>query len=95
MDNVVIWPEFVDACLELVSVQYVLIEEADEARAAYAFLTLAQSGALDVDKIIWADTTAPEQARRSCVSFEDGRWVQRDGQYRIYDIHQTALDCTG
>ncbi len=79
MDNVVIWPEFVDACLELVSVQYVLIDEADEARAVHAFLTLAQSGALDVDNILWADTTAPEHARRSSVSFNDGRWVPSDG----------------
>jgi hypothetical protein len=42
-DNVVIWSEYVDACLALESVLYVLIEESDEARASYSFLILSEA----------------------------------------------------
>jgi hypothetical protein len=86
-DNVAIWPDFVDACLALQSVRYVLIEDSDEERASYSFLVLFTARDFRDGEIIWDEISAPEDARRSHISFENGNWIQRDGLGRVYDVH--------
>ena len=37
--------------------------------------------------IIWPHILAPEDQRRSNVALENGEWILRDGENRIYDRH--------
>jgi hypothetical protein len=58
-DNVVIFPEFVDGCLELVSVRYVRVDAADEAILTYRFYTLAYSQTFRDGAILWPAICRP------------------------------------
>jgi hypothetical protein len=86
-DNVAIWPEFVDSCLRLKSLRYVLIEAADAATSSYSFLTLGFATDFPGNKILWRDLNLPESRRRSHITFDGSEWVLRDGFNRIYDRH--------
>jgi hypothetical protein len=85
-DNAVIWPEFVDRCLKLKSVRYVLVEEADESNSAYKFQTIGYSNRFEGDKVLWSEELPDEAQRRSSISFEDGTWMLRDWGGRIYFV---------
>jgi hypothetical protein len=86
-DNFAIWPEFVRACLQLRSVQYVLVEQSNEENASYALQSLAMGREFAGEEIIWQELDMPEQNRRSYISFEEGHWVRRNGALEICDIH--------
>jgi hypothetical protein len=86
-DNLAIWPKFVDTCLKLRSVRYVLVEMANEQQSSYTLLNLAIAQNFSNGEIEWQDTTGPEQTRRSHVHYENGSWLLRDGYNRIYDVH--------
>ena len=86
-DNLAIWPEFVDNCLRIRSVRYVLVEAADEARSSYTFLTLAISRAFSGKHIVWQERLPSESQRRSSIALENGLWILRDGSGRVYDLH--------
>ena len=86
-DNAVFLPEFVDSSLRIREVRYVMVEEADEARSAYTWLTVAFANAFDGDNIQWQDVMASERRRRSHIALADGHWVLRDGDNNIYDLH--------
>lgn len=87
-DNIALWPEFVDRCLRVKLVRYILVEAADEEQSSYTLLTLAISNDLKEREIVWQDRiNVEEKARRTYITFEDGNWVQRDGYHRIYDTH--------
>ncbi len=83
-DNLMFWPEFVDSSLRIVSVSHVLIEAADAASSSYTFLVTGMSKGFDGKNIIWADELLPEARRRSTIAIEDGHWVMRDGDGKIY-----------
>lgn len=83
-DNLMLWPDFVDSSLRVVSVSYVLVEAADAATSSYTFLTIAVSKDFDGKSIIWADEQLPEIQRRSSIAFENGHWVMRDGFGEVY-----------
>jgi hypothetical protein len=85
-DNIAIWPEFVDSCLSIRSVRYVVIERADADRS-YTVLNLAISHNFAGGKIAWESTDGPEEDRRSHIEYVDGQWISRDGRGRIYDVH--------
>jgi hypothetical protein len=86
-DNVAIWPDFVDRYLKIKSVRFLRVETADHQTLAYSFLTIGYSQTFSDKAIIWQDDLAPEAQRRTHVTFENGRWVFRDGSKRIYDEH--------
>ncbi len=86
-DNVVMRPEFVDSCLAIKSIRYVLVETAQEETLSYTFLTVAHSTIFSGKKIVWQEALPPEAERRTHVTFEKGEWVFRDGVGRIYDVH--------
>jgi hypothetical protein len=86
-DNVAIWPEFVESSLRIKSVRYVLVEEADEAKFSYTFLTIAYASAFSGRDILWQNSLAPEHERRSRIALEDNVWVLRDGSDNVYDRH--------
>jgi hypothetical protein len=86
-DNAVFLPEFVDNSFRIREVFYVKVEEADEARSAYTWLTVAHANRFDGDGIQWDDALPNEQSRRSRIALEDGHWVLRDGYNRVYDFH--------
>lgn len=86
-DNLAIWPSFVDSSLRLKSIRYVRIKVADEAKLSYTLLTLAISHEFHGNEIVWEDGLPAESARRSHITFENGEWILRDGQNRIYDRH--------
>ncbi|HTT80843.1 MAG TPA: hypothetical protein VMF86_14300 [Stellaceae bacterium] len=86
-DNAVFLPEFVDSSLRIREVRYVLVEDADEARFAYTWLTVAVANAFDGDNIQWQRAMPSEGRRRSHIVLEDGHWVLRDGGGPISDFH--------
>jgi len=86
-DNVAIWPEFVDACLQLEEVRYLLVEDADEARASYTLRLLALAQQFSGDEMVWEDWNQPENESRNFISFEEGHWVHRSGTGEILDVH--------
>jgi hypothetical protein len=86
-DNVAIWPEFVDSSLRIRSIRYVLVEAADETTLSYTFLTLAISTTFDGNNILWDDVLPPENRRRSHITQEGNKWILRDGDNCIYDVH--------
>lgn len=86
-DNLAIRPEFVDRYLRIRSVRYILVETADEAARSYTLLTLSMSHSFSDGAIIWEDMQIPESQRRSRISFEQDKWVLRDGENHVYDVH--------
>jgi hypothetical protein len=86
-DNAAFLPEFVDSSLRIREVRYVKVEQADEARSAYTWLTFAFANKFDADNIQWQKRTGNERSRRSSIALEDGHWVLRDGDNSIYDFH--------
>jgi hypothetical protein len=85
-DNVAIWPEFVDSSLAIRSVRYIEVERAEHG-VSYTVLNLAIARSFADGVIAWQDTDGPEENRRSHITYENGRWVSRDGRGRIYDVH--------
>lgn len=84
-DNVVLLTKFVHSSLRLNSVQYVKIEEADDARAAYRFLTIGISESFSGGNIInWHETLGAESDRRCSIAIEDGHWVARRGDGSVF-----------
>jgi hypothetical protein len=73
--------------LRIKSVRYVLVEEADEAKFSYSFLTIAYANVFSGRDILWQDTLAPEDERRSRIALEGNVWVLRDGLGNVYDRH--------
>jgi hypothetical protein len=86
-DNAVFLPEFVDSSLRIREVRYVKVEQANEAIAAYTWLTTAFANKFDADNIQWQPSIGSEPNRRSSIGLEDGHWVLRDGNNNIYDFH--------
>ena len=86
-DNAVFLPEFVDSSLRIRAVRYVKVEQADEARSAYTWLTEAYADKFDGDTILWQGSIGTERSRRSHMALEDTHWVLRDGYNRVYDFH--------
>jgi hypothetical protein len=87
VDNLAIWPEFVESNLRIKTVRHVLVEDADEAKSAYTFLTIAYSNTFSERDIVWQENLAPENERRSRIALEDNNWVLRDGLNNVYDRH--------
>lgn len=85
-DNIAIWPEFVDSCLAIRSVRYVVVERA-EADRSYTVLNLAIAHHFSRGEIAWQATDGPEEDRRSHIEYVDGQWISSDGRGRIYDVH--------
>jgi hypothetical protein len=83
-DNVVLLPKFVHSSLRLKSVQYVIVEEADDTRSAYTFLTIGISESFSGNKINWFETLGPESDRRCSIAIEDGHWVARRGDGSVF-----------
>jgi hypothetical protein len=83
-DNLMLWPEFVDRSLQIVSVFYVLVEAADPDTRSFTVLITDVSKGFDGKTILWADQLLPEIQRRSSISYEDGHWLMRDGTGKIY-----------
>ena len=86
-DNVAIWPKFVDRWLRLKAVSYVLVEATDAARSAYAVSSIDMSEEFVGRELIWKGALTDERSRRGHISFENGRWVQRDGLNQVYAVH--------
>jgi hypothetical protein len=86
-DNAAFLPEFVDRSFRIREVFYVKVEEADETRSAYTWLTVAHASKFDGDSIQWDEMLPSEQNRRSRMALEEGHWVSRDGYNRVYDFH--------
>jgi hypothetical protein len=86
-DNVAIRPEFVDRCLRIKFVSYVLVEAADANRLSYTVSSLAQSDTFQGKDIIWREGLTDERQRRGHITFENNQWVLRDGLNEIYEIH--------
>ncbi len=82
-----IWPEFVKSSLRIKGVRHGLVEEANEAKSSYTFLTIAYASTFSGRDILWQDTLAPEHKRRSRIALEDNVWVLRDGLDNVYDRH--------
>ena len=84
-DNVVLLPKFVHSSLRLNSVQYVKVEEANDARSAYRFLTIGISESFsDGQNINWFETLGSETDRQCSIAIEDGHWVTRRGDGSIF-----------
>ncbi len=83
-DNVVLLPKFVHSSLRLNSVQYVRVEEANDARSAYRFLTIGISESFSGNNINWFEKLGSESDRRCSVAIEDGHWVTRRGDGSIF-----------
>lgn len=83
-DNIAIWPEFVDSCLAIRSVRYVVVERAEVDRF-YTVLNLAIAHHFSGGEITWQATDGPEEDRRGHIEYVDGQWISRDGRGRIYD----------
>jgi hypothetical protein len=86
-DNVAMRPEFVDSCLEIKSLRYILLETAQEDTLSYTFLTIAYSNAFSGKKIVWQEKLPSESERRTHVAFRNGQWIFRDDGGRVYDVH--------
>ena len=86
-DNVAIWPEYVERFLKLNHVHYVLVEKADPDKMSYSVLSVAQSSEFDGDKIIWRPGIEDERLKRGHISFEDGKWISRNGLGEIFEVH--------
>jgi hypothetical protein len=71
------------------------VEEADETRSSYTFLTMAYASAFSDRDILWQDTLAPEHERRSRIALEDNMWVLREGWGNVYDRHAAGKWGTG
>ena len=86
-DNMAMRPEFVESCLEIKSLRYILVETAQQDTLSYTFLTVAHSNIFFGKKIVWQETLPSESERRTHVAFQNGQWIFRDGGGRIYDVH--------
>lgn len=83
--------EFVDRCLDLVSVRYVRMDTADEATMAYSFYTLAHSQT-SVRATSFGITTLPaDELRTTHVRMENGAWCFLNGRGELYDRHDAVL----
>ena len=78
-DNVVLLPKFVENNLQFKLVNYVEVEDVNEALCEYRLLTTAFASTFAGDNIEWRDDIGIEDDRRSSVALENGRWVVRDG----------------
>ncbi|WP_316158305.1 MULTISPECIES: hypothetical protein [unclassified Bradyrhizobium] len=86
-DNIAIWPKFADRWLRLRAVSYVLVEAADATRSAYTISSIDMSEDVSGRELIWKGGVTDERRRRGHISFENGRWVQRDGLNEVYAVH--------
>jgi hypothetical protein len=83
-DNIVLLPKVVHSSLRLNSVQYVMVEEADDARSAYTFVTIEISESFSGDNINWFETLGAESDRRCSIAIENGHWVTRRGDGSVF-----------
>lgn len=84
-DNIVLRPRVVHSSLRLKSVQYVRVEEADDAKSAYQFLTIGISQSFSDGQIInWHETLGSESDHRCSIAIENGHWVTRRGHGTIF-----------
>jgi len=86
-DNVAILSNFADRYVLAKWVRYIKVEAADQERLAYAFLTVAHAASFSDKMIIWSDVQVSEAERRTLVSFENGKWVFRDGFGKVCAVH--------
>jgi hypothetical protein len=86
-DNMAIWPEFVDRYLTIDLVQWVVVEEADEARSLYTIKHLATAREFPDGKLVWDETPMDRRRGRGTIALEGNAWVLRDGEGRIIDVH--------
>jgi hypothetical protein len=85
-DNIVLRPCVVHSSLRLKSVQYVMVEEADDTKSAYQFLTIGISKSFSDGQIInWHETLGSESDRRCSIAIENGHWVTRRGDGTIFN----------
>jgi hypothetical protein len=87
-DNVVLLPTLVDSSLKIKSVNYVMIEGVNESASEYRLLTIGFANTFSDNEIKWWDEIGNEVDRRSSVSFTNGEWSVRDGNYCIIDLRK-------
>ena len=86
-DNLAIWPEFVDKYLRLELIQWVLIEQADEAHLLCTVKHLATAREFPDGNIVWDETPMDVRNGRGTVALEGDKWISRNGLGEVYDIH--------
>jgi hypothetical protein len=86
-DNVALFPEFVDRYLRLALVQWVVVEAMTEDPPSCTVRHLATANEFLDGLLVWNDTPMSARDGRGTISLEGNKWISRNGDGEIYDIH--------
>jgi hypothetical protein len=86
-DNAALWPAYVDSCVQIKTISYVLVETYDERNLSYGLNVLSKAEEFRGQEIVWAADLEVGVGTKGSVGFENGQWLLRDGENHIYDRH--------